>query len=169
MPEIIEVITPGETIVIEPLGEIVEVLHEVVEVIEVAEQGLPGRPGVPGQAGGATAIFTALSAIGGHRVLTMTPAGELAYASNDDLTAAGRIVGVSLNAASPGGDVSVQRGGEVSEPSWNLDTDLPVYLGVNGLLTQTPPESPAVFSLIVGFPMTPTKLFVSIREPIYLT
>lgn len=46
MPEIIEVITPGETIVIEPLGDIVEVLHEVVEVIEVAEQGAPGRDGL---------------------------------------------------------------------------------------------------------------------------
>lgn len=44
MSEIIEVITTGETIVIEPLGEIVEVLHEVVEVIEVAEQGPPGAP-----------------------------------------------------------------------------------------------------------------------------
>lgn len=138
-------------------------------VVSVGHAGRPGGQGIPGPAGGITAVFTATAAIGGHRVLTMTPAGELAYASADDLSAAGRIVGISLNAAAAGSEVSVQRSGEVSEPSWNLDTELPVYLGVNGLLTQTPPESPTVFSLIVGFPMTPTKLFVSIREPIYLT
>jgi hypothetical protein len=42
-----------------------------------------------------------------------------------------------------------------------------VYLGTNGLLTQTLPESPAVFSLIIGFPTTATTLFVAIREPIF--
>ena len=144
------------------------VSHEASRTVVIAagQQGPAGIPGIPGPAGGTAMQFTATSAIGGHRVLSLNAANELIYASSDDLGTAHKIVGLSLNAASPGGTVSVMRSGEVEEPSWNWVTTLPVYLGANGLLTQTPPVVPAAFSLIVGFPTSTTGLFISVREPI---
>lgn len=121
-----------------------------------------------GPAGGSASVYTATTPIGGHRVLTMTAGGDLAYASNDDVDSIGRVLGISINAAGAGGSVSVVRAGDVEEPSWDWVVSLPIYLGANGMLTQTPPESPAVFSLIVGFPLTSTSLFFSPREPITL-
>lgn len=137
-------------------------------VVTVGQAGPPGPPGLPGPAGGSASVYTATTPIGGHRVLTMTAGGDLAYASNDDVDSIGRVLGISINAAGAGGSVSVVRAGDVEEPSWDWVVSLPIYLGANGMLTQTPPESPAVFSLIVGFPLTSTSLFFSPREPITL-
>lgn len=170
MTEVIQ-IRNTECLVIEKAGsvQVVELPSETIELLEVAEQGLPGPPGIPGPAGGSAMDFTAASAIGGHRVLALNAVNEIIYASNDLPGTAHKIVGMSLNAAAPGGALSVMRSGEVLEPSWNWDTTLPVYLGANGLLTQTPPVAPAAFSLIVGFPTSATGLFISVREPIVIT
>lgn len=134
--------------------------------------GSPGRDGLDGARGadgGAVMSYVATAALGGHRVLMLNAANELAYATNESPADAGRIVGLSLNAAGPGGAISVQRSGEVDEPGWSWDLDKPVWLGIDGLLTQSVPAPPAAFSLIVGFPATPTRLFLSIREPISLS
>ena len=144
------------------------VSHEATRTVAIAagQQGPAGPSGIPGPAGGTAMVFTATTAIGGHRVLALNAANEVIYASNDTLGTAHKIIGMSLNAAAPGGAINVARGSEVIEPSWNWTTTLPVYLGTNGLLTQTPPVSPATFSLIVGFPTSATGLFLSVREPI---
>lgn len=47
MPEIIEVSTPGELIVIEGTGDEISVAIDTIEVVEVAEQGPAGAPGSP--------------------------------------------------------------------------------------------------------------------------
>lgn len=146
---------------------IVEVVTPALPLIEV-ELGIPGPPGPPGPAGAAAMNFTANGAIGGHRVLALDAANAVIYAGNDLPGTANKIIGMSLNAASPGGALNVVRSGEVIEPGWNWITTLPVYLGTNGLLTQTPPVSPAAYSLIVGFPTSATGLFLSVREPITL-
>ena len=146
------------------------VSHEAARTVAIAagQQGPAGPSGIPGPAGGTAMNFTATAAIGGRRMLSLNAANEVIYASNDDIGAAHKIIGMSLNAASPGGAINVVRGGEVIEPSWNWVTTLPVYLGTNGLLTQTPPAAPAAFSLIVGFPTSATGLFISVREPIII-
>lgn len=134
------------------------------------ELGVPGPPGPPGPAGAAAMNFTANGAIGGHRVLALDASNAVIYAGNDLPGTANKIIGMSLNAAAAGGALNVVRSGEVIEPSWAWNPTLPVYLGVNGTLTQTPPAAPAAsFSLIVGFPTSATGLFVSVREPITIT
>lgn len=169
MVDVVEITTADWLVIESPARtESVEIALPIVELVEVAEQGPMGPPGVPGPAGGTAMVFIATTAIGGHRVLTLNAASEVIYASNDSPSAASQIIGMSINAAAPGGELSVQRAGEVEESSWNWVMGLPVYLGANGLLTQFFPSG-AAFSLIVGFPTAPTKLFLAFREPVFLT
>ena len=149
------------------------VSHQAPQVVAIAAggqgpAGTPGVPGIPGPAGGTTMEFTSTTPIGGHRVLSLNAANEVIYAGNDVAGTAHKIIGLSLNAASAGDPLNVMHSGEVEEPSWAWNVSLPVYLAQNGLLTQTPPASPALFSLIVGFPTATNKLFVSVREPILI-
>lgn len=161
---IVEVVVPSLPLIVET------VVPEAPLEVELGVPGPPGPQGLPGPAGGLVMAFTATTPIGGHRMLALNAANEVVYASADVPGDAVRIIGMSLNAAVAGGALSVQRAGEVEESSWNWVVTLPVYLGLNGLLTQIPPASPlADFSLIVGFPTAATRLFLAVREPIILT
>jgi hypothetical protein len=132
-------------------------------------QGLPGPRGIqgpPGTDGGSSLAAYSNVPIGGHRFVYLDNAENAQYASNEVLANANTVLGMTAGAANAGYMINVIRSGEITEPTWNWTLNAPVFLGINGLLTQTQPESPALFSLIVGFPITATKLFVSIREPI---
>jgi len=78
----------------------------------------------------------------------------------------GRVVGISLNAAQDGDDVEVLIFGYIEFNGWDFDITKPVYLSVDGLVTQNLPI--IGFSQIVGFAESPTRLFVNLREPIIL-
>lgn len=106
-------------------------------------------------------------AISGHRFILLDENQKARYASSDVHTHAAKILGMTLGASAIGDQIKVKRSGEIVEPSWNLIPDMAVYLGLNGMLTQVEPATPSVFSLIVGFPVTTTKLFLSFREPIF--
>jgi hypothetical protein len=130
-----------------------------------------GSQGPRGPAGSASLFKIADSAIGGHRIVVTSPVSDddVLYASNTTANHANLVLGITLNAASAGGMLEIVRVGEVSEPTWNWTLGAPIFLGTEGLMTQTPPVNPtALFSLVVAFPITPTKIYVSIREPIYL-
>ena len=144
------------------------VLAERVETIYVVgsgEQGPAGPPGPIGPTGGSALSVVAATALGGHRMVVLDGNGQAVYASNDQLSHFHKVLGMTLGAVNALEAVDVMRGGEVTEPSWNWLLGAPVFLSTNGLLTQTAPTSG--FSLIVGFPVTTTKLFVSLREPVF--
>ena len=123
-----------------------------------------GERGLPG----AAIEVTAIVAIGGHRVV-IREGDSASYATNENLQHGMKVLGITENASDAGGTLSVIRSGKVSEPTWSFDVSKPVFLGVNGLLTQVPPTFPeAAFSLIVGFPLSATEIFVSLREPLIL-
>ena len=69
-------------------------------------------------------------------------------------------------AAQDGTPAIVRVGGKMTEPSWNWDLDKFIYLGTNGLLTQTPPA--AGFLLEMGWPINPTTILVDIKLPVLL-
>lgn len=107
--------------------------------------------------------------VGGHRIVVVDESGRAQYASCLNASSAPRVLGLTLCAASENDLLSVQRAGQVEEGSWSWEVGRPVYLGVDGLMTQVEPTYPSSsFVLIVGFPITATKLFVSLREPIIL-
>lgn len=134
-------------------------------LITQGEQGPPGRDGA---VGASTAAYTAALSLGGHRVVTPNPAGNAVYADNTIINTANAVLGLTVGAAAAGDTVAVQHGGEITEPSWTWTPNNPIYLGINGLLTQTPPTNPSAYSLIIGFPITATKMYIGIREPIFL-
>ena len=81
----------------------------------------------------------------------------------------GRLAGITLGAALEGTPINVRAAGEIVEPSWAWDVDTPVFLGLDGLLTQAPGDTAgAVFTQVVGMPTSSTSLFISPGQPITL-
>lgn len=114
-------------------------------------------------------IAPASSPLGGHRVVMNAIDGRLAYASNDIAQSAYTILGITLGAATENALVEVQSFGLLAEPSWAWTPNLPIYLGTNGLLTQTMPTAPtALFSLVLGFAISATSIFLNLHEAIYI-
>lgn len=103
--------------------------------------------------------------LGGHRVLVTDASDELIYADNSILTHRWKIIGISAQAALIG-NICTYAGDtqELTEGSWSWDTNLPIYLTGEGLLTQTPPTTG--FIMIVAFPTSATSLQVKISNPI---
>lgn len=129
-----------------------------------------GMKGDRGEAGSTSIARISSAALGGHRMVANTVDGRLGYASSDDLQSAFTILGMTLNAVSANGSVEVQSAGLVTESTWTWTPNLPIYLGLNGLLTQAVPTTPtALFSLVVGFALSPTSIFINLHEAIYLT
>jgi hypothetical protein len=107
------------------------------------------------------------SNLGGHRAVISNEDGTLDYADSSNVGHLGKVLGIIVRATLQGERVDVIRGGLLEFEGWSWDTDLPVYLATNGLLTQNPASSG--FSQILGFAESPTGLFVNLREPILLT
>lgn len=136
------------------------------EVSNTFETSPPrGLKGEPGAAAGTTVEYPIAYAVSGHRMVVLNEDQEVIYADNTIVAHANKILGMTIGAATVG-NVFIQSGGELTEPSWSWTLDVPIWLSTNGLLTQTVPVSG--FSLIIGFPVTATKIFINIREPIFL-
>lgn len=127
-----------------------------------------GVEGPPGPEGGSSFIVFAGADLSGHRVVRPQGDGTVVYASNSDLADATRPLWLTLGAALSGDPVTVQGLGLITEPSWNW-SDAPIFLGVDGVLTQTPPALPAAFLLQLGAPDGATSLYYQPRTPIALS
>lgn len=122
---------------------------------------------VPSSGTAQTVDYVAGEILGGHRAVVLEN-GVIRHADNSNINNAQRVFGITTGSAAAGGAAHVQVAGEIEEPTWNWDLSLPIYLGREGLLTQIAPEWPASFIIVIAKPVTPTKIFISIREPIAL-
>lgn len=105
-------------------------------------------------------------AIGGNRIVVVNSEDKIIYADKDTAAHAAKIFGLTTGAVETGATAKVQTNGVMQEPSWNWTLDVPIYVGNNGLLTQTPPTTG--FLCIVGFPITATSIFIKINPSINL-
>jgi hypothetical protein len=146
--------------------ELVVYDEPTVEVVTEGIQGPPGPAGKDAQQYRAIALFP----MSGHRAVVFAQTGELQYADAKDPTHIGRVVGITLNAANPGFEVSIALHGDVEEPSWSWEPNKPVWVGSNGVLTQVEPsvENGDAFSQVIGFAWTPTKVFLRVQPPLSL-
>jgi hypothetical protein len=132
--------------------------------------GFPGDPGPPGPPGSGVenveSVKTADATLSGHRVVRSTGLNTVDYASASVLAQCKAVLGVTRDAVISGLQVQVVQVGEIVESSWNWAAGN-VYLGENGLLTQTIPTSGNI--LKIGFSNAPTQLVVSIGEIITLS
>lgn len=110
---------------------------------------------------------TAGEAIGGHRAVILDADGLAFYASQDDPTHMGSVAGVSQGAVVLNDAVSIMAKGRLIEPTWAWTPYLPIFLGLNGLLTQTPPVTG--FLLVLGSALDATTMLVNPSSPIVIT
>lgn len=140
----------------------------VIESISIGPQGIQGIQGIQGPAGATVLVYPAGEVLSGHRIVIrdVLGAATVKYASSSNPVHAAKVIGMTRGAALLGADTYIQTDGEIEEPSWNWDLSLPVWLGENGMISQAPPVTG--YSLIVASVVTPTRLYIKIREPIFL-
>ncbi|NQZ06059.1 MAG: hypothetical protein HRT35_02765 [Algicola sp.] len=102
-------------------------------------------------------------ALGGQKWVTTNALGEAILA---DSTAAdgNKILGMTITAASSGASVDIKMLGELTDPSFSFTPDVPIWLGLTGLSTQTAP-SIGIVSLVAQA-LTATKIFIRIQQTI---
>lgn len=122
------------------------------------------------------AVFTATSqnevanagqSISALRAVKFTGSG-LFYIDSENLGDANLCVGITTTSATTGSPVSYLMRGFLDDASFSWVIGSSVFVGSNGALTQTPPQSPSVFSLRIGSAVTSTKIKIQIEQPIIL-
>lgn len=113
----------------------------------------------------------ASAALGGHRLVVPRNDSKIEYASNEELTQRDRPIWLTTAAVVQDAVVTVQAYGAYTEPTWAWTPGGTLYLGVNGLMTQTAPTAldGALFSLQVGVALAPTMIFFDPKSPISLS
>lgn len=146
----------------------ISLLSEPIAVT-VATVGVQGPSGAPG-AGGADAILTATTAqaISGHFVVTINDSGLMDYASANDSADVNRPLALTEGAWASDMVATAVMFGVVMEGSWSWTPGVPIWLGDNGLPTQTLPGD-AVFQREVAEVINATTIFISPRPPIALS
>lgn len=128
--------------------------------------GVPGPSTGGGPVTGSLLITgTAAVPLSGHAAVYRRPDGLIDYASADNTACMNEAIWITIGAASAGDDVTAVMYGELSEPSWAWTPGVPIFLGLAGALTQTPPTEPtADFLAVLGYAPIPTKMCVN-RQP----
>jgi hypothetical protein len=161
----------GATVQVEPpdIPEIrAEVPSSTVAVIPLegprGPQGLPGPSGSGSDIGQVKTTLTASATLSGHRAVTIRPDGTLEYASNTVLNHLHAPIWLTTAAVTSGDQAIVLLYGVLTEPSWSWTPAAPLYLGINGVVTQVPPSVPALFLAQLGIATSPTTVFID-RQP----
>lgn len=164
--DVVIIVEDGETVVYDVDYDVIECLDE--DFILLEDCGTQGPPGPPGSSSTLTDIVIAGETIGGHRCVTLGPDGLAYYADNQASAVANGALWISTHAALIGEPLQVCTYGPITEPSWTWTPNLPVYLALNGFLTQTAPVSPARFLAQIGMAQSPTTLHVTRFQSIVL-
>ena len=161
----------GLTVEVEPPG-IPEIRTEVPSssVAVIPLEGPPGPQGPTGPSGSGSDVgqvrvtLTASATLSGHRAVTLRPDGTLEYADNTTLSHLHVPIWLTTAAIMSGDSGEVLLYGVFTEPSWSWTPDTPLYLGANGIITQSVPTAPALFLAQVGIATGPTTVFID-RQP----
>lgn len=139
-----------------------------VNILSIGEQGPQGATGLSGT----SYIPDVLSGsnLSGHRIVYLDINGNAQYASADNFNHIGKVVGITTSATTAGSLAEIRTMGKFEEPSWNFDINFPIYLGIEGLITQATPSLPnSLFSQIVGYVINPTTIYIQLQTPIIMT
>lgn len=155
-----------------PLGETGEVeleylasLHSPeLQTVTLGEQGPPGLQGIPGPAGGTALQRTAGQALSALRAVYELD-GQVLYLDYRDAAHIDLLLGITLTAAQLGEPINVQRSGPLEDAGWSW-TPGPVWLGVDGALSQTPPSDG--YDVLLGAAVSTTRITLNLNDPIEL-
>jgi hypothetical protein len=123
-----------------------------------------GPRGPAGQdAAGATLVLPTATSIHAGRAVRLV-GGELSHPSTSNPDHAGQVAGVAETAAASGATARIRTAGVTENDAWTW-AEGPVFVGHDGVLTQTPPSSG--WLMTIGRALTATSLLVDIEPPIY--
>jgi hypothetical protein len=164
-PAVSTVSSQAQTVVVENPGNVSSV-QQVASTVAVASVG---PQGAQGPAGGTSVTYTAGAVLGGHRLVRSVSQGTVGYADGSNALHGDDTVGMTLQAAGAGDDVAVQSAGTVSFAGWAWTQGDPVFLGTNGLPTQTVPTEAGgyAFMQVIGHAQDTDVLFLDIQPAIY--
>lgn len=112
-----------------------------------------------------SSLLTAANSLSALRVVVLAN-NQLTYADSSLPEHAFKVVGLLPAAVVAGATVQVLTDGSISDSSWNWNPERPIFLGANGQLTQTAPETG--FLLQVATAATSTQIDFEIQEAILL-
>lgn len=123
--------------------------------------GIQGPQGIPGESN-TTLSMVAGSNLNGHTVVITDSNAKVV---NPVVLADGDVlVGITTGAAIVDSVVEVQYTGTLVEPSWNWTLGLPIFVGPNGTLTQTPPSTGVL--QIIAYPILSNRILIDKQQPI---
>lgn len=157
VPEITVVTQPTTTTLIKQVEPKITVL--------TAGFGLQGPPGPKGVAGAALNLEVAQVDIGGHTAVVMDANGRCIIADPTNPHHSS-VSGITDHAVVAGAEVALVFTGSLEHSAWAFTVGSPVFLGLNGLLTQTLPTN-AVFSKILGTASSPTRVSLDFQSAIF--
>lgn len=129
--------------------------------ILVLSYGGQGPQGIQGESSN-TIPMIAGSNLNGHIAVSTNSFGKvIAPTLIEDTTV---ILGIITSAYSADDVVSVQITGTITEPSWNWTLGLPIFVGPNGTLTQTPPSTGVL--QIIAYPILSNRILIDKQQPI---
>lgn len=119
-------------------------------------------------AGSSTISVVASATISAYLAVALI-AAEASPADNATSGVIGNVVGIALAGTASGASCPIQIAGPVIYNGWSWTVGSPVFLGSSGHLTQTPPVSPsALFSQVIGIPVSSDTLLIQLQAPIAL-
>lgn len=162
------VTTPTSTVLVtQPAAHTAVVVAEQPQHV-VVTRGIPGHrgpQGVPGPAGGAAFIRVAAVTLSALVVVWEDAAGLVHPLDYRDEAHAALLCGLTITSAGAGQDVTVQRAGPLDAAGLGLVPGR-VWLGVDGRLTQTPPQDGC--DILVGNATADERIYLNFNEAIYL-
>ena len=134
-------------------------------IISAAQQGPSGPIGPIGPAGGSAITRKAGTVISALVAVYELPDGTVWPLSADDAEHIDLLAGITTTSAAAGQEVTIQRAGPLDATGLNLQPGR-VWLGMDGALTQTPPENG--FDTLLGYATAEQRLYIDISETILL-
>jgi len=106
------------------------------------------------------------AAVTGHYIVYRGSNGKVQHADSSNQSHADQVIGMALNSAILDGNVNVLMQGEEIDASLAFTPSAPLFLNGIGTLSETAPITG--FSLKVGFQIEASKVYLALKEPIFL-
>jgi hypothetical protein len=139
-------------------SDALEIIENSTDVIEIVQKGAQGGKG---DAGGVVEV-TFGENISAYRCVYLNDDNEAMILDVEDVENSTAFAGVTKRAQVTGEINDIQFLGYMTNSSWNFTANLPVFLGANGIVTQTIPTTG--FTLRLGFAATSTSVLLNAAE-----